>query len=133
MAVEIVLFTNKLKWTGTEYIHNGRKLVDEFSDTEKYKTLKPGDVLGNSRKRDHMIVKSAVPFIDELKVSFEHTFESSSVMALYSSATDTFYPMFIKDFIHMSTVTVIDNGRVNGEFGYIKKNKTFGIKFLANV
>lgn len=129
MAIHAVLFTDAWRYNeNNDREVFGRILFPEFWNTKQYKTLKPGDVIEYSPTR--WDVEAANPFDAELEVSEDYPFGSNYV-TMHDKAKNVFYPMFCSDFVYMTTQTVVDHGRVSGRFGYVKKNKSFGIYWLS--
>jgi hypothetical protein len=128
MAVHVVGFTDIVRFEGDTPIFKGREMLHEYYDTAAYKALKPGDSEVAHRTRPDITndFVEAKPFSADLTISTEHSIPGPYV-TLYHAKMDTYYPMFYLDFITMAAQAIIIRGRVTGSFGYVKKNKNFGI------
>lgn len=132
MAIKVVGFTDIIHYDGNEPIFIGRSLLGEYSDTEQYKKLKPGDfeISSNRFSKSRWDFVAATPFDADLVINEQHYFAGPTV-TLYCEKNNTYYAMFISDLIEMASDTVIDHGKVSGRFGYVKRNKNFGITYLG--
>lgn len=132
MAVHVVGFTDIIRYDGNTPINRGRRLVNEYYNTAEYKQIKPGDSQQPFLNRPHEIwdFVEAKPFSADLEISSEIVFGGPYV-TLHNVKTDTYYPMFLQDFVSMASVAIVVRGRITGKFGYVKKNKNFGIVYLG--
>lgn len=134
MAVHVIGFRDIIRYDGNTPIYKGRELINEYSDTAEYKALRPGDRVQASRHKPDIFYDfiAADPFNADLVISKDHSF-GGPYATLYDAKQDTYYPMFLADFIAMASHTTITHGRVSGKFGFVKKNKNFGITFLSEL
>jgi hypothetical protein len=134
MAVHVVGFTDIIHYEGNTPIFKGHMLLEAFYNTSEYKALKPGDRQSiYPHKPNHLVDFVAPdPFIADLTLSTENIY-GEKIMTLYNMKNDTYYPMFLSDFISMVSQAILIRGRVTGRFGYVKKNTNFGINYLGEV
>lgn len=132
MAVHVIGFKDIIRYNGNTPVYKGRELINEYSNTAEYKALKPGDRVRPFYYKPEVFYDfiAADPFVAELVISKDHGF-GGPYATLYDAKTDTYYPMFLGDFISMAERTTISHGRVSGKFGFVKKNKNFGITYLS--
>lgn len=132
MAVHVVGFTDIIRFDGNTPVNHGRELLNEYYDTAAYKRLKPGDSEQPYPSRPHTVwdFVEAKPFSADLHISHDYTIPGSYV-TLQDAKTQIYYPMFLQDFVAMASVTIVVRGRVTGRFGFVKKNKMFGINYLG--
>lgn len=130
MAVHVVGFTDIIRFDGNTPVHHGRRLVDEYYNTAEYKKIQPGDSQQPFSGRPYEVwdFVEAKPFSADLTISHDHSF-SGPYVTLQDFKTGIYYPMFYLDFIAMAAQAIIIRGRVTGSFGYVKKNKNFGIVY----
>lgn len=128
MAVHVVGFRDNIRFEGNTPVYHGRQLLHEYYNTVAYKALKPGDREQPYVNRPHEVwdFVEAKPFYTDLSISTDHSIPGPYV-TFHDVKTDTYYPMFYLDFISMASQAIIIRGRVTGKFGYVKKNKNFGI------
>lgn len=132
MALHVVGFTDIVRFEGNSPNILGRKLLMDYYDTAKFKSLLPGDTETPYSHRPWDVIEfvSAEPFNARLTVTDKYSYGGPYV-TLHDSETNTYYPMFYADFVSMAGRTVVNHGTVSGQFGYVKKNKNFGIIFLG--
>lgn len=132
MAVHVVGFTDII-WNETNGpTYKGRQLLMAIYDTKEYKALKPGDQKSiYPYDSNHLIdFVAPEPFVADLTVSAENVYGEKAV-TFYNVKNDTYYPMFLSDFLAMVSQAILIRGRVTGRFGYVKKNTNFGIIYLG--
>jgi hypothetical protein len=134
MAVHVVGFTDIIRFEGNTPVTRGRELLSEYYDTAEYKKIQPGDSQQPYPSRPYEIwdFVEAKPFSADLHISKDHTIPGSYV-TLQDTMTLIYYPMFLQDFVAMASVTTVTRGRVTGHFGFVKRNKMFGINYLGEV
>lgn len=134
MPIHVVGFKDIIRFEGNTPVKHGRELLHEYYDTASYKELKAGDFEVPYINRPHEVwdFVEAKPFIADLNVSTENSYGAKTV-TLYDVKHDTYYPMFLQDFIAMASQAIIVRGRVTGRFGFVKKNKNFGINYLGEM
>jgi hypothetical protein len=132
MAVHVVGFTDIIHYEGNTPIFKGRQLLTAIYDTKEYKALKPGDQKSIYPYSADTIIDfvAPTPFIADLTVNTENQYPEKTV-TLYDQKHDTYYPMFLADFLAMVSQAIFIRGRVTGRFGYVKKNTNFGIVYLG--
>lgn len=132
MAVHVVGYTDVIHYEGNTPVFKGRMLLMAVYNTAEYKALKPGEQKSiYPYDPGHLIDFVAPdPFFADLKVSSENIYGDKAV-TFYSFKNDTYYPMFLSDFMAMVKITVLNCGQVTGRFGYVKKNTNFGIVYLG--
>lgn len=134
MAVHVVGFTDIIRYEGNTPIFKGRELLSEYNDTAAYKKLKPGDCVRPYVGRPLVVwdFVEAKPFSADLHISRDYTIAGSYV-TLQDAKTQIYYPMFLQDFVAMASVSIVVRGRITGRFGFVKKNKMFGINYLGEM
>jgi hypothetical protein len=134
MAVHVVGFTDIIRFDGNTPVNHGRRLVDEYYNTAAYMQIQPGDSQQPFSGRPHEIwdFVEAKPFSADLEITTKFYFGPNHV-TLHNVKTDTYYPMFLQDFVAMASVAIVIRGRITGRFGYVKKNKNFGINYLGEM
>lgn len=134
MALHVVGFTNITRFEGNTPVFLGRELVSEYSDTKAFKALKPGDreIPWPSRPQVVYDFVAADHFGADLYMAHDYAFGSQYV-TLHDKKTNTYYPMFYGDFAAMAEKAIIVRGRITGKFGYVKKNKNFGITYQGEL
>lgn len=134
MAVHVVGFTDIIHYDESNtQVYKGRGLLGAIYNTAEYKATQPGDQKSIYPYAADCMVDfvAPIPFVAELTVNTENQYPEKT-MTLYDRKLDTYYPMFLSDFISMvSQAAVINHGRVTGRFGYVKKNTNFGIVYLG--
>lgn len=132
MAVHVVGFTDIIRFDGNTPVNHGRRLLDEYYNTAEYKKIKPGDSQQPFSRRPHEIwdFVEAKPFSTDLTISHDYSFAGPYV-TLQDAKTGIYYPMFLSDFVAMASDAIVVRGRVTGHFGFVKRNKSFGINYLG--
>lgn len=134
MTLHAVGFADIIRFEGDTPVKLGRELLSEYYDTAAFKNLKPGDREIPYSHRPWVVYDfvEAKPFLADLSVSTDYSIPGPYV-TLHDVKHDTYYPMFYRDFIAMVPQVIIVRGRITGRFGYVKKNKNFGINYLGDV
>lgn len=134
MAVHVVGFTDIIHYDeNNAQIYKGRGLLGAIYNTAEYKAIKPGDQVSIYPYAADCLIDfiAPTPFVAELTVNTENQYPEKAI-TLYDREHNTYYPMFLSDFISMvSQASVITSGRITGRFGYVKKNTNFGIVYLG--